>query len=215
MPISVRVSRDDVDAGIGIVRYIHSLIRLSGHTITKEDVDTVFEGVFSRNSKLTIAGSDLIKLCHDVLHLMTKLYHKFLSNQPINRYGSTSKKICSKIKDDLSLRSIKCDDDSSWDPEKKECANSDDDSKEDYILHRGDRQDDGDCESVDVAVLKSTYGLLCPGDLVAYCQCDNRGNTKLSTIVRLLDPSTPDKQEITLANRDILRPYIHEVKSGV
>ncbi len=71
MPISVRISRDDVDAGIEIVRYIHSLIRLSGHTITKEDVDTVFEGVFSRDSKLTIAGSDLIKLFHDVLHLMT------------------------------------------------------------------------------------------------------------------------------------------------
>jgi hypothetical protein len=113
LPISVRVSRDDVDAGIGIVRYIHSLIRLSGHTITKEDVDTVFEGVFSRDSKLTIAGSDLIKLRHDVLHLMMNLYHKFLSSQPINRYGSRSKKICSKITDDLSLRSIKSDDDSS------------------------------------------------------------------------------------------------------
>jgi hypothetical protein len=110
------------------------------------------------------------------------------------------------------LRSIKSDDDSSWDPEKEECANSDDDSKEDDILHNGDSQDDGDYESVDVAVLKSTNGLLCPGDLVAYCQRDNRGNTKSSTIVRLLDPSTPDKKEITLANRDILRPYIHEVR---
>ncbi len=119
MPISVRVSRDDVDAGIGIVRYIHSLIRLSGHTITKEDVDTVFEGVLSRDSKLTIAGSDLIKFCHDVLHLMTNLYHKFLSSQPINRYGSRCKKICSKITDDLSLRSMESDDDSSWDPEKR------------------------------------------------------------------------------------------------
>ncbi len=193
MPISVCVSRDDVDAGIGIVRYIHSLIRLSGYTITKEDVDTVFEGVISRDSKLTIAGSDLIKLCHDVLDLMTNLYHKFLSSQPINRYGSRSKKICSKITDDLSLRSIKSDDDSSWDPEKEDCANSNDDSKEDNILHNGDSQDDGDYESVDVAVLKSTNGLLCPGDLVAYCHHDNRGNTKSSTIVRLLDLSTPDK----------------------
>ena len=99
---------------------------------------------------------------------MTNLYHKFLSSQPINRYGSRSKKICSKITDDLSLRSIKSDDDSSWDPEKEECANSNDDSKEDNILHNGDSQDDGDYKSVDVAVLKSTNGLLCPGDLVAY-----------------------------------------------
>jgi hypothetical protein len=113
LPITVCVSRDDVDADIGIVRYMHSLIRLSGHTITKEDVDTVFEGAFSRDSKLTIAGSDLIKLRHDVLHLMIKLYHKFLSSQPINRYGSRSKKICSKITDNLSLRSMESDDESS------------------------------------------------------------------------------------------------------
>ena len=71
---------------------------------------------------------------------------------------------------------------------------------------------DIDFASNDVAVLQSTNGLLCPGDLVAYRQRENRGNTKTATIVRLLDPSTPDKKEVTLANRDILRPYIHEVR---
>ena len=105
------------------------------------------------------------------------------------------------------------DDDSSWDPEKQECAknSSDDDSMEDDFLYYQESQGDGDNESVDAAVLQSTNGLLCPGDLVAYRQRENRGNTKTATIVRLLDPSTPDKKEITLANRDILRPYIHEV----
>ena len=173
----------------------------------------MFRDVFSRDNKLTVAGSDLIKLRHDVFHLMTNLYHKFSSSQTINKYGSRRKSIRSNITDDLSVRSMEGDDDLSWDPEKQECANSDDDSKEDDILHNGDSQDDGDYESVDVAVLKSTNGLLCPGDLVAYCQRDNRGNTKSSTIVRLLDPSTPDKKEVTLAYRDILRPYF--MKSGM
>ena len=167
----VRVSKHDVDAGIGIVRYIHALVGLSGHTITKEDVYTDFKDVFSRESKLTIAGSDLIKLRRDVFLLMTNLYHKYLSRQPIK-----------------------------------------DDSVEDDTLHDGVSQDDIDFSSDDVAVLQSTNGLLCPGDLVAYRQRENRGNTKTATIVRLLDPSTPDKKEITLANRDILRPYIHEVR---
>ena len=74
----VRVTKHDVDAGIGIVRYIHALVGLSGHTITKEDVYTDFKDVFSRESKLTIAGSDLIKLRCDVFQLMTNLYHKYL-----------------------------------------------------------------------------------------------------------------------------------------
>ena len=215
MPISVCISRDDVDAGIGIVRYMHSLIGLLGHTITKEDIDTVFRDVFSRDNKLTVAGSDLIKLRHDVFHLMTNLYHKFSSSQTINKYGSRRKRIRSNITDDLSVRSMEGDDDSSWDPEKQECAknSSDDDSMEDDFLYYRESQGDGDNESVDAAVLQSTNGLLCPGDLVAYCQQDNRGNTKSSTIVRLLDPSTPDKKEVTLANRDILRPYF--MKSGV
>ena len=209
----VHVSRHDVDAGIGIVRYIHTLIGLSGHTITREDVDTDFKDVFSRESKLTIAGSDLIKLRHDVFLLMTNLYHKYLSRQPIKRYSFRNKNNCSVITDDLSLRSMESDDDSSWDPEKEECASSSsDDSMEDDTLHDGVSQDDIDFASNDVAVLQSTNGLLCPGDLVAYRQRDNRGNTKTSTIVRLLDPSTPNKKEITLANRDILRPYIHEVR---
>jgi hypothetical protein len=38
--ISVRVSKYDFDARIGIVRYVHSLIGLAANTITKKDVDT-------------------------------------------------------------------------------------------------------------------------------------------------------------------------------
>jgi hypothetical protein len=209
----VRVSRHDVDAGIGIIRYIHTLVGLSGHTITSEDVRTEFNDVFSRDNKLTIAGSDLIKLRHDVYLLMTNLYHKYLSIQPIKRYSLRNKNNCSVISDDLSMRSMESDDDSSWDPAKEECASSSsDDSMEDDMLHDGVSQDDIGFASDDVAVLQATNGLLCPGDMVAYHQRDNRGSTKTSTIVALHDPSTPDKKEITLANRDILRPYIHEVR---
>jgi hypothetical protein len=61
-------------------------------------------------------------------------------------------------------------------------------------------------------VLKSTNGLLCPGDLVAYQQSDPRGKSKSSTIVNLLDLSMEDKKEIILENGDILWLFIHEVK---
>jgi hypothetical protein len=46
MNISLRVSKHDFDAGIGIVRYVHSLIELAGNIITKKDVDTQCEGFF-------------------------------------------------------------------------------------------------------------------------------------------------------------------------
>jgi len=211
--LKVRVSGHDDDAGIGIVRYIHTHIGLSDHTITRKDVDTDFKDVFSRKSKLTIAGSDLIKLRHDVFILMTNLYHKYLSRQSLKRYSFRKKNNCPVITEDPSLRSMESDDDSSWYPETEECASSNsDDSMEDDTLHDEVSQDNIDFASDDVAVLQSTNGLLCPGDLVAYRHQDNRGYTRKSTIVCLFDPSTPDKKEIILANRDILRPYIHEVR---
>jgi hypothetical protein len=61
-------------------------------------------------------------------------------------------------------------------------------------------------------MLKSTNGFLCPGDLVTYQQSDPRGKSKSSTIVSLHDPSTQEKEEITLENGDILQPFFHEVK---
>ena len=64
----------------------------------------------------------------------------------------------------------------------------------------------------DVAVLKSTHGLLCPGDILSYHLRNPRGKPKLSTIASLLDPSTPDKKLITLENGVILKPFVHDVK---
>ncbi len=81
------MSKHDFDAEIGIVHYVHSLIGLAGNTITKKDIDTQCEGIFSSDNKLTTEGSDLIKLHHDVLQLMTVLYHKYLSICLINENG--------------------------------------------------------------------------------------------------------------------------------
>ncbi len=209
--ISVRVSKHDFDAGIGIVRYVHSLIGLAGNTITKKDVDIQCEGIFSSDNKLTTEGSDLIKLCHDVLQLMTVLYHKYLSIRLINENGFPNidpfKDDGSKSLEDLLSRSTDNEDDFSWDPEDGECNNIDDNSFEDDNVSNGESQNESQCESLhnhvrskpqfdttDADVLKSTNGLLCPGNLVAYQQSDPRGKSKSSTIVSLLDPSTQDKK---------------------
>ncbi len=229
--ISVSVLKHYFDAGIGIVCYVHSLIGLAGNTITKKGVDTQCEGFFSSDKKLTTEGFDLIKLHHDILQLMTVLYNKYLSIRLIN--GKVLPNI-DPFKDDgskslelLSSRSTDNEDDSSWDPEDGECNNTSNNSFEDDNVSNEESQDESECESLYrpahvttkpqfdtryVAVLKSTNGLLCPGDLVAYRQSDPRGKSKLSTIVSLLDPSTQDKKEIILENGDILRPFIHEVK---
>jgi hypothetical protein len=136
----------------------------------------------------------------------------------------------SKLSDVLPLRSTDNEDGSTWDPEDDECNNIDNKSFEDDNVSNGESQDESECESLhgadrtnhvrkkpqfdtrDVAVLKSTNGLLCPGDLVAYQQSDPRGKSNLSTTVSLLDPSMQEKKEITLENGDILRQFIHEVK---
>ncbi len=75
----------------------------------------------------------------------------------------------------LLLRSTDNKDNSSWDPE----DNIDNNSFEDDNVSNGESQDESECESLhrpahvrtkpqfdtrDFAVLKSTNGLLCPGD---------------------------------------------------
>ncbi len=50
------MSKHDFDAGIGIVRYVHSLIVLAGNTITKKDVNTQCEGIFQVITNLLLKG---------------------------------------------------------------------------------------------------------------------------------------------------------------
>ncbi len=148
MNISVRVSKHDFDAGIVIVRYVHNLIGLAGNTITKKGVDTQCEGILSSDKKLTTEGSVLIKLRHDVLQLMTVLYHKYLSIRLINGNVLTNidpfKDDGSKSLELLSCRSTDNEDDSSWDQE----DNIDKNSFEDDNVSNRESQDESECESL-------------------------------------------------------------------
>jgi hypothetical protein len=146
------MSKHDFNAGIGIVRYVHSLIGLAGNTITKKDVDIQSEGFFSSDNKITTEGSDLIKLRHDVLQLMTVSYHKYLSIHLINKNGFPNidpfKDDGSKSLEVLLSRSTDNEDDSSWDPQDGECNNIDNNSFEDDNVSNGESQDESQCESL-------------------------------------------------------------------
>ncbi len=64
----------------------------------------------------------------------------------------------------------------------------------------------------DASVLEDTNKLLSPRDVI---KCRSRSiseKTKSLTIVKLFNPSTPDKMSTTLANGDILHPFVHDVK---
>jgi hypothetical protein len=64
----------------------------------------------------------------------------------------------------------------------------------------------------DASVLEDTNKLLSPGDVIKYRLRHISEKPKSLTIVMLFDPSTPDKKSITLANGDIIRPFVHDVK---
>jgi hypothetical protein len=64
----------------------------------------------------------------------------------------------------------------------------------------------------DASVLEDTNKLLSPGDVIKYRLRNISEKPKSLTIVKLFDPSTPDKMSMTLANGDILRPFVHDVK---
>jgi hypothetical protein len=134
------------------------------------------------------------------------------------------------LSEDILSGSSEHDDDSTWDSREDEYNNITDNSFDnDKFDNEGD-QDDSDSEYLhsadstdqvktkpqfdhrDDAVLKSTNGLLCPGDILSYHLRNPQGNPKSSTIASLLDPSTPDKKHITLENGVILKPFVHDVK---
>ncbi len=75
------MSENDVDTGIGIVRYVHSLIGLAGTTISNNDVDNQWQSILAKDKALTTDGSDLNQLRHNVLQLMIVLSQKYLSIQ--------------------------------------------------------------------------------------------------------------------------------------
>ncbi len=64
----------------------------------------------------------------------------------------------------------------------------------------------------DASVLENTNKLLSPSNVIKYKLRHISDQAKSSTIVMLLDLSTPDKMSLTLANGDIICPFVHDVK---
>ena len=235
MCIPVRVSENDFDTGIGIVRYVHSLIGLAGTTISNKDVDNQWQSILAKDKALSTDGSDLNQLRQNVLQLMIMLCQKYLSIQSsIHAHdvlgADPFKDDSTMMSEDISSGSSEHDDDSTWDPREDEYINSNNNSCDNDVFGNKGDEDDSDRDSIqsahstdqvktkprfdynDVAVLNSTNGLLCPGDIVLYRLRNPRGKPKMSSIVSLLDPNTPDNKVITLQNGAILQPFIHDVK---
>ncbi len=64
----------------------------------------------------------------------------------------------------------------------------------------------------DAFVLEDTNKPLSLGDVIKYKLRHTSEKPKSSTIVMLFNPSTPDKMSITLANGDILHPFVNGIK---
>ncbi len=129
---------------------------------------------------------------------------------------------CSNLSEEISSMTSKHNEDSTWDPGDDKYKNSTSSSLDDDNYVNVGNHDEYDNEAIesagsidqvkpkphfdcrDVAILKLTNNLLCPGDLVSYHLRHPQGKPKSSTVASHLDPTTPDKKKITLKNRIIL-----------
>jgi hypothetical protein len=130
--MSVRLSNHDSDSGIGLVRYVHSLIGLAETTISNRDVDDQFQCILAKDKALTTEGSDLYRLRRNALQLMIVLSQKYLSlrSSKANDYLDADSFMDDRtmLSEDISLGSSEHDDDSTWDPRDIEYNNITDDS---------------------------------------------------------------------------------------
>jgi len=130
--MSVRLSYHDSDAGIGLVRYVHSLIGLAETSISNRDVDNQLQCILVKDRALTTEGSDLYRLRRNALQLMIVLSQKYLSlrSSKANDYLDADSFMDDRtmLSEDISLGSSEHDDDSTWDPRDIEYNNITDDS---------------------------------------------------------------------------------------
>jgi hypothetical protein len=127
------------------------------------------------------------------------------------------------MSDDL----LQDDSDSSWVPEEDDCSEIIVDDEQSYnhdndgntSMNHFDHFRDNifvwatpNFNMRDSSVLEDTNKLLSPRDVIKYRLRHISEKPKSSTIGMLFDPSTPDKMSITLANGDIIRPFVHDVK---
>ena len=159
--MSVRLSNHNSDAGIGLVRYVHSLIGLAATTISNRDVDDRCQCILAKDKALTTEGSDLNRLRQDVLQLMIVLSQKYLSLRlsKANVYLDPDpfKDDRSMLSEDISSGSSEHDNDSTWDPGKDEYNNITDNScGDDNFDNEGD-QDDSDQGIVNATIKMKMY----------------------------------------------------------
>jgi hypothetical protein len=127
------------------------------------------------------------------------------------------------MSDDLSQD----DNDSSWVPEEDDCSENIVDDEEsnnhdnigntsmNHVNHVRDNifvQATPNFSMRDASVLEDTNKLLSPGDVIKKRLRHVSEKPKYLTIVMIFNPSTTDKISITLANRDIIHPFVHDVK---
>jgi hypothetical protein len=119
--MSVRLSNHDSDTGIGLVRYVHSLIGLAETTISNRDVDDQFQCILAKDKALSTKGSDLNRLHQDVLQLMIILSQKYLSlrSRKANDYLDADPCMDDRtmLSEDISSGSSEHDDNYTWDQE--------------------------------------------------------------------------------------------------
>jgi hypothetical protein len=116
------------------------------------------------------------------------------------------------------------DDDSSWVPEDDDCSVIiDDDEQSNHHDHLRNTSTDHAKDKIfvratsnfnmkDASALEDTNKLLSPGNVIKYKLRHTSDKPKSLTIVMLFDLSTPDKMSLTLANGDIICPFVHDIK---
>jgi hypothetical protein len=202
-------------------------------------VDNQFSDIFHSNPEFTPEGADLNRLRNEACYLMVNIHQKYLSlrvnDNLIQVFNDPFQIESGKVDDNASNGSFQSmsddsshnDDDSSWVPD-------DDDSSEiidgdelsshpDNVEKIGTNHVDHVRDNIfvretpnfsmrDASVLEDTNKLLSPGDVIKYRLRHISEKPKSLTIVMLFDSSTTDKKSITLANGDIIRPFVHDVK---
>jgi hypothetical protein len=218
---------------------VHGFLGLKDIHVYKRDVDNQFSDIFKSNPALTPEGADLNRLRNEACYLMVNIHQKYLSlrvnDNLVQVFNDPFQIESNKVDDNASNSSFQSmsddssnnDDDSSWVPEEddsSEIIDSDELSSHpdnvekigtNHVDHVGDNifvRQTPNFSLRDSSVLEDTKKLLSPGDVIKYRLRHISEKPKSSTIVMLFDPSTPDKKSITLANGDIIRPFVHDVK---
>ena len=132
------MTNHESDSGIGLVRYVHSLIELEETTISKRDFDDQCQCILENDKALTTEGSNLNRIRRDVLQLMIVLRQKYLSlhSSKSNDYQDMDpfKDDRTMLLEDISSGSSEHDNNSTWDPREDEYNNITDNSFDMTIL---------------------------------------------------------------------------------